>query len=379
MKKKVLIVTDKLHSKNGGVPTAILNVASLMQKGHISFDILCVGDTIDIATDFNIISFPVKGFSKFKYSPEAKEWFKENVKNYDIIYYNCVWNTAIIELYVITMKRNVDFYISSHSNLDPFDVKKKNLFKKVLGFLIVNKILCSAKYIVTTSIIEKEKLCYFGKHKDNAIVLPLPVDYDGLEKGNGNAFRKLHGILKEQFVFLFLSRIDYKKGLDLFLYDFKSFIEEEKLSFNDVVIIIAGDDSNEYSTYIRSIIVKLDLDKFVKFTGLLKGDLKADAFCGSDTFILPSHNENFGLSIIESMQAGTPVLISKNVYIYRELFAAPDSIPGWLCEEDLGNIKEKISDSYYSKDNSKYSKDAIKVSEQYKSTNLLSEYLRYFS
>lgn len=379
MKKKILIVTDKLHSKNGGVPTAVLNIALLLEKGNVSFDILCVGDTIDIATNFNIITFPIKGFSKFKYSPEAKKWFKVNLKNYDIIHYNCVWNTAIIELYAITMKRKAIFYISSHSNLDPFDVKKKNLLKKALGFLIVNKILRNAKYIITTSIIEKEKLSYFGKHADNAIVLPLPVDYDGLEKGNGDEFRKLYGILREQFVFLFLSRIDYKKGLDLFLYDFRSFVDENKLIFSDVIIIVAGDDSNEYSNYIRSIIEKLDLGKFVKFTGLLKADRKADAFCGSDAFILPSHNENFGLSIIESMQAGTPVLISKNVYIYKELFAKNGPIPGWLCDEDLADIKQKIAESYYNKNNLQYSKDAIKVSEQYNSINLLSEYLKYFS
>ena len=378
MKKKVLIVTDKIHSKNGGVPTAILNVASLLEKASISFDILCIGDTLDVKSNFNIITFPVKGISKFKYSPEGVSWFKNHFNKYEIIYYNCVWNTAIIQLYNITIRSGAVYYISSHSNLDPFDVKKKSLFKKVLGVLIVNKILCKAKYIITTSIVEKERLCYFGRKEDNAIILPLPVDYNGLKMGNGITFRKLHGISENQFVFLFLSRIDYKKGLDLFLHDFRDFVDTEKLRACDVVVIIAGDNSNAYSTYILSVISKLNLGEFVKFIGLVRGVEKADAFCGADSFILPSYNENFGLSIVESMQSGTPVLISKNVYIYKELFADGGAIPGWLCDENLKNIKNKIIESYRSKNNAQFSKDAIQVSQKYRSENLVSEYSKYF-
>ena len=42
-------------------------------------------------------------------------------------------------------------------------------------------------------------------------------------------------------------------------------------------------------------------------------------FTQSDLFILPSHTENFGMSVIESIYFGTPTLISKNVDIFNDL------------------------------------------------------------
>jgi glycosyltransferase involved in cell wall biosynthesis len=52
---------------------------------------------------------------------------------------------------------------------------------------------------------------------------------------------------------------------------------------------------------------------------MLEGDAKWGAFYGCEAFVLPSHQENFGISVVEALACGKPVLISNKVNIWREI------------------------------------------------------------
>jgi len=53
--------------------------------------------------------------------------------------------------------------------------------------------------------------------------------------------------------------------------------------------------------------------------GMLDGDAKWGALHGCEAFILPSHQENFGIAVVEALGCGRPVLISDKVNIWREI------------------------------------------------------------
>ena len=89
-----------------------------------------------------------------------------------------------------------------------------------------------------------------------------------------------------------------------------------------------------------------DAENGITWTGLLHGDLKWGAIAAADAFILPSHQENFGIAVAEALAAGTPVLISNKVNIWREVledeagFVEDDTLEGtgrlirkWLSSE----------------------------------------------
>lgn len=57
----------------------------------------------------------------------------------------------------------------------------------------------------------------------------------------------------------------------------------------------------------------------VTFTGMLKGEMKWGAYDCADAFVLPSHQENFGIVIAEALASGVPVLTTPQVNIWREI------------------------------------------------------------
>ena len=67
---------------------------------------------------------------------------------------------------------------------------------------------------------------------------------------------------------------------------------------------------------------------------MLEGDAKWGAFYGCEAFVLPSHQENFGIAVVEALACGKPVLLSDKVNIWREIeedgaaFVEPDSQEG---------------------------------------------------
>jgi glycosyltransferase involved in cell wall biosynthesis len=72
---------------------------------------------------------------------------------------------------------------------------------------------------------------------------------------------------------------------------------------------------------------------------MLEGALKQGAFAAADAFILPSHQENFGISVVEALAAGLPVLISDRVNIWREIDA---DHAGFIESDDLAGTTRLI-------------------------------------
>jgi glycosyltransferase involved in cell wall biosynthesis len=79
----------------------------------------------------------------------------------------------------------------------------------------------------------------------------------------------------------------------------------------------------------------------VIWTGMVSGDLKWGAFRTADAFILPSHQENFGIAVAEAMGCGTPVLISNQVNIWREIQQAEGGLVDVDTQEGTERLIEK--------------------------------------
>ena len=82
---------------------------------------------------------------------------------------------------------------------------------------------------------------------------------------------------------------------------------------------MAGPDQIGWQSKLESLSKQLNLNDKITWAGMLSGDLKWGAFYASDVFILPSHQENFGVAIAEALACSIPVLITDKVNIWREI------------------------------------------------------------
>ena len=89
----------------------------------------------------------------------------------------------------------------------------------------------------------------------------------------------------------------------------------------DLHLVMAGPADDAYGQSLQRIAREPGLAGRVTWTGMIQGDLKWGAFRAAEAFVLPSHQENFGISVVEALACGRPVLISDKVNIWREITA----------------------------------------------------------
>ena len=147
-------------------------------------------------------------------------------------------------------------------------------------------------------------------------VIPLGVDAPPAPGPNDLArVLRQYPQLDGRKIVLFLSRLDPKKGLDILVKALGSLAETR----NDFALVIAGSGSADFEARLRTLIDRYDLTARTVLVGMVGVEDKWPFLRAADIFVLPSHHENFGVAVVEAMASGTPVVVSDQVAIHREI------------------------------------------------------------
>jgi len=370
---KTLHVINSIDKTLGGQVYAALNIIRMENILGINSSII-TSKSKNIDPLFyeyaEIYQFPYSFPKRLYKSKEAVKYIKNIIANFDAIIFHGIWSILLYNIAIIGHQHNIPMAVWPHGSIDPFDLKKKKVLKKIIGPLFIKKFLNKLDFIICTSTLE-EKIVEKYNAKINTLVAPLPILKDSII-GNRKSFRDKYNFSKNDFVLLFLSRIDYKKGLNLLLPAISQF--SNKVS--NIKLIIAGSGSKQYEEKVHGWIKKYSLDERVKFIGFISDQKRADAFAGSDCFVLPSMNENFGIAVVEALNAHLPVLISNNVYIWQEII---NKQGGWVCKYSVESISDTILKIYNKKnDYKKIKSKAASAGAQFLPENLKKQYLEIY-
>ena len=138
------------------------------------------------------------------------------------------------------------------------------------------------------------------------VVIPNGVFLEELDPlPTRGAFRAKHPGLGEAPYVLFLSRLHFKKGLDVLAEAFAILAAQR----SDVHLVVAGPDDGARQDFEHRI-AAARLTARVHVVGPLYGPDKYAAFVDAACFCLPSRQEGFSVAITEALACGVPVVIS---------------------------------------------------------------------
>jgi len=273
----------------------------------------------------------------YRYSSRVLPWLTAHAKGFDAIVVHGLWQYHGLAVWRLWRRLEVPYFVYSHGMLDPW-FNKTYPFKHAKKLLYwpwaEHRVLRDARAVLFTC--EEERLqarksfrSYRVREKVVGFGIPKPVGDPASQRAS---FFQLQPNLNGKRMLLFLGRLHPKKGCDQLIEAFGLIARLDP----ELRLVMAGPDHVGMRARLIERADRLGIGERVVWPGMLSGDAKWGAFYAADAFILPSHQENFGIAVVEALACGLPVLISNKVNIWREIVrdgagvAAEDSQEGTL-------------------------------------------------
>jgi glycosyltransferase involved in cell wall biosynthesis len=226
------------------------------------------------------------------------------IKQYDIIHLHQyrTFQNVIISFYANLFK--IPYILQSEGSLISFYQKKNS--KILFDYLFGKTMIRNATKVIAASEQESNQYIKMGVPSNKISIIPFAIDSNEYihlpEKG---MFKKKHLINGDKKIILFLGRLHKRKGLELLVL---AFSELYKKGYDSLLVIIGPDDG--YLSELYHLIEKLQLKEKIIISGPLYDSDKLEAYQDADIFILPSYHDDFGLTALEALACGTPVIIT---------------------------------------------------------------------
>ncbi len=355
-KVKILRIISSLDPKFGGPTRGIIETSKQLIDSGIDTEIL----TLD-KNKFNYPKIKIHNissfiFNKYKFSLELIRWLKKNKKKYDLFIIHGLWQFQTLAARICLNKKYVVF---AHGQLDPFFKLNfvKRLKKQFYWKIIEKKNLLNSRSLLITSIGEKNSL---NKTYVNTSNIKKKIIKYGIYKEKFNEKKVLTKFynkfpqLKKKDFYLFLGRFDEKKGCEIIINSIK-FLKKD---FNSKILLAGPINKTKYEKKLLKLIKENKLEEIIIFSHALYREEKWGAIKASKAMILPSHGENFGISLVEALSLKKPVITTDKVNISKVIkkFDA-----GLISKNNLNSFKYKLKkfENYKQKKISIISKNAF--------------------
>lgn len=318
---RIGIFTDTYYPIISGVVTSVMTLESeLKALGH---EVYIFTTDLDerIPDQDNIVYFsgvkvPLESLKSFRLSFRLHVKVREIKKyNLDVIHVQTEFSMARLAI-LAAKKYHIPLVYTLHTLYEDYlqyisKTIDKHFHKKFLSSLAAILVAPINRQAIVKIVPTRKVLAHVGKyHLDGDIrVVPTGLDFNNLLKKKVSqveldALKSEIGIPKENLVFLSIGRISEEKSLDIIIKAFAN-IDSKKAS-----LVIVGDGPALDS--LKSLASSLNLDEKIFFLGFVEWDKIVKYYQLGDVFLNASTTETQGLTYLESLICGTPILVQKD-------------------------------------------------------------------
>lgn len=220
----------------------------------------------------------------------------------NVVHFHGLWQRNYPALAARAERANVPVIVSPHGMLEPWAFNHKRWKKLPYFHLIEKRWIARSACILATAEPEGARL---RELLPTTRIESIPLGLTGDARPDYQAARTQLGWCDDETVLLYFSRIHEKKGLDILL----TALAAAETKPNTRLIIVGPEEQPAFAQRCRQLAERYAMNlPRIDWIGPVWGNERFRFFQGADLFCLPTHSENFGLVVLESLQVGTPVL-----------------------------------------------------------------------
>jgi len=251
---------------------------------------------------------PGRGRHTTRFSFGLLGWMWRQIDDFDLVVIRALLHPISSAAARVATTSGVPYLLVPHGTLSRYTFSHRRTFLKRVYYRWVDAgTVDEASAMRFTARTERDEALRLGFDTPGAVI-PHPYEpMKGVPPSTGA--EASFSADRETPRILFLSRLHPVKGVDLLLQAFKRVTEDHP----QAVLTVAGAGNEAYERCIRKEIRSLRLEGRTTMPGFVNGDRKRRLLDGADVFVLPSRHESFGMSLVEAMHAGCPVVTTPEV------------------------------------------------------------------
>jgi len=359
---KVLITTDLYIPSVNGVVTSILNLTEELEKLGHDVRILTISNELKSYREKKVyyvrslslkiypdVRMPVSYYNDFV--DEIIEWHP------DIVHSQCEFFSFQFAKHIAdkTDAPIIHTYHTLYEQYAGYVIRSQKFSSKMIALLSRERLRQVDVVIAPTGKVRESLLSY--KLKNDIVVIPTGIEIEKykntLETSTTNILKKKHNIPSTHKILVYIGRLGAEKNISELLYNFA---ELKKSEDNITFVVVGGGPAKED---LEELAVTLGIRSDVIFVGMVPPEEVSSYYSIGDIFVCASTSETQGLTYIEAVANGLPLVCRKDPCLENVIIQGLNGYTYTTTEEFLEYIGDILHDESWSEQAATYDDQVI--------------------
>ena len=312
---RVLHVISSLSRLRGGPSVSMHNMLKALRRRQISAEVVATDDDgkdarLEVPLDRFVevegerVRYFPRQTLKYEFSGPMLQWLRAHIREYDVVHTHGLFGFAPLAAAWCARAAGIPYIMRPAGVLDTWGLKNKSRLVKAISLrLLEGPLLCSAAAVHFTTPLEQTRAAELAL-PIRPIVLPTGADMDA-SPTEVSAEPPDAPDLDGRRMILYLARIHPIKRVDVLLRAYAALDARQSTT-----LVIAGDGDAALVGQLKQLGTELGLGNDVRWIGFATGELKRWLLARAALLVLPSDSENFGMAVVEAMNAAVPVIVT---------------------------------------------------------------------